>query len=66
MVMLMFAIWVFYLMSAIFGSDQGNINLDGEMDVYHRVTYAVILLLGLIFTLLVYPICNYLEKKLKD
>ena len=62
-VMLMHTIWVYSLMSDIFGSDP---DVLPKMDAYHRVTLAVIILLGFIFTLLVYPICAYLEKKLKD
>ena len=62
-VLFLLTIWVYVLMSEIFGSDT---DVLPKMDAFHRVTLAVIILLGFIFTLLVYPICAYLEKKLKD
>ena len=54
------SIWVSII---LFSSD--NEKLSG-MDTFHYISLTVILLLGFIFTLLVYPICSYLEKKLKD
>ncbi len=62
-VLFMLSVWVFHVMKAIFGDGSGAWS---EMDVFHRLTLTVTLLIAFIFTLLVYPICNYLEKKLND
>jgi len=58
--------FVYNLFSYILGyGSKLNLNLDG-MDVYHRTTLIIITFIAFVFMLLVYPICSYLEKKLKD
>jgi predicted ferric reductase len=52
-----------FLLVIIFDIDKLGLN---KFDTYHRITIIIISFLGLIFTLLVIPICSYLEKKLKD
>jgi hypothetical protein len=62
--MVLFGFFIFnLLLVVIFDIDKFGLN---KLDSYHKVTYTIISFLAFIFTLLVIPICSYLEKKLKD